>query len=137
MKAINLERAMAHVNKAIEIAKSKRVRIAVVVVDRGGHVIASARMDEVAYINTEVARRKANAAQLLSAPTHAVLEGVGDDGNILRAFDAMASDMIVLPGGVPITEVVSVVGGLGIAGAHYNMDKEIAQSTIAELVAYS
>jgi glc operon protein GlcG len=137
MKTITLEHALAHVNKAIEIAKSRRIRIAVVVVDRGGHVIASARMDEVAYINIEVARRKANAAQLLSAPTHAVLEGVGDDGHILRAFDAMASDMIVLPGGAPITEVVTVVGGLGVAGAHYSMDKEIVQATIADLVAYS
>jgi glc operon protein GlcG len=137
MKTIGLDRATAHVNKAIEIAKARRIRIAVVVVDRGGHVIAAARMDEVAYINLEVARRKANAAQLLSAPTHAVLEGVGDDANILRAFDAMANEMIVLPGGVPITEVVSVVGGLGIAGAHYDMDQQIAQTTIAELVAYS
>jgi glc operon protein GlcG len=137
MKTISLENALAHVNKAIAIAKSKRVRIAVAVVDRGGHVIASARMDEVAYINIEVARRKANAAQLMSAPTHAVLEGVGDDGNILRAFDAMSTDMIVLPGGAPITEIVTVVGGLGVAGAHYNMDKEIVQATIAELVAYS
>jgi glc operon protein GlcG len=137
MKTITLDRARAYVDAALDLARQRHVRIAVAVVDRGGHLVAAARMDDVAYLNLEVARRKANAAQILGAPLKAVMEGVGDDQGVLRAFAATADEMVVLPGGFPITEVVSVVGGLGIAGAHYAVDHDIGEAVIAKLVQFS
>ena len=63
MAELTLDLAQQCISKAIEIAKEMRLRVAVVVVDRGGHTIASARMDGVGYINLEVARLKANTAR--------------------------------------------------------------------------
>lgn len=88
-------------------------------------------MDQVGYANVEVARRKANAAVNFGVPTHDVAAMAGRDPMLPAALDAMSDHFIVLPGGIPIVEITTVVGGLGIAGGHYEQDRAIAEQVIA------
>jgi uncharacterized protein GlcG (DUF336 family) len=90
-------------------------------------------MDGVGYVNLEVARRKAVAALNFGAPTHDVLDYANNDPYLPGAFQAMSETLIVLPGGFPITQVVTVLGGLGIAGGHYSQDRQIGEQVIAAL----
>ncbi len=135
--------AQRHVERALALAETDRVRLAVVVVDRGGAVVSAARMDGVAAVNLEMARRKAHAAMLLEAPTGRVATSPGTFFSpstladpILRAqFDGMADQLLVVPGGFPVLVGYATVGGFAVAGAHYEGDHEIGARVVAELSA--
>ena len=58
---LSLEKAQKLVQRALDAAGGQSVRIAAVVLDTGGHIVAAARMDGVGPLNLDVARRKANA----------------------------------------------------------------------------
>jgi glc operon protein GlcG len=123
------------VSLAVERAGALLLRVAVVVVDRGGHDIAVARMDGVSYANLEPARRKARAAAAFAAPTHAIVEMIERDAKIAAAFAATDDHLLVLPGGFPLTEIATPVGGFGIAGGHYEQDREIGEHVIRTMAA--
>ncbi len=135
---LTLELARAYLDKAIEVAEGQRVRVAVAIVDREGLLIAGARMDGVPHLNLEVARRKANAAQLLSNTTQHLIDStaVSDDAVLRAGLAAMGDQIILLPGGFPIMPSFAVVGGLGIAGGHYSQDHHIGEKTVAALVGH-
>lgn len=130
---LTYELAARAVQLAVSLAEAQRLRVAAAVVDRGGHLVVGARMDGVGYINLEVARRKAVAAVTFGAPIHDVLDYVGNDPYLPAAFQAMSAELILLPGGFPLTRVVEVVGGLGIAGGHYSQDRMLGERVIAAL----
>ncbi len=133
---LTLAVAQAHLDKALEIAAEQRVKIAVAVVDREGLLVAGARMDGVPHLNLEVARRKANAAQLLSNSTQHLVDStaVSDDPILRAGLAAMDDQIVLLPGGFPVMVAFAVVGGLGIAGGHYSQDHVIGEKTIAAMV---
>jgi glc operon protein GlcG len=120
---------------AVEEAARLQLRVAVVVVDRGGHDVAVARMDGVSYINVEVARRKARASSSFSVPTHAMTDMLGRDALLASAIAATNDQLLVLPGGFPMTELVTPVGGFGIAGGHYEQDQLVGEHVVRTLAA--
>jgi glc operon protein GlcG len=133
--APSLDVAQQVVAIAVDRARAMLLRIAVVVVDRGGHDIAVARMDGVSYVNLEPARRKARAAAGFAAPTHAMAEMMDRDALLQAAFAATSDHLLVLPGGFPLTDIATPVGGFGIAGGHYEQDREIGEHVIRTLAA--
>lgn len=130
---LTLQLAQDYVRRSLELATAQNLRIAVAIVDKGGHVVASARMDGAGFISLEVATRKARAGMNFAAPTHAVLEGSAHDPAIARAFEAMDDHLLVIPGGFPVTAIADVVGGFGIAGAHHSQDRAIGEKVIAQI----
>jgi glc operon protein GlcG len=132
-KDLPLKLAQDYLKRSLELARVQDMRIAVAVVDRGGHVVASARMDGVGQINLDVATRKARAGMSFASPTHAMLEFTASDPLISMAFEAMDDHLLVLPGGFPVTLVADVVGGFGIAGGHYSQDRAIGEQVISQI----
>jgi glc operon protein GlcG len=133
--APSLQVAQSAIAVTIEEATRLLLRVAVVVVDRGGHDVAVARMDGVAYVNVEVARRKARAASAFATPTHVMTDMIGRDPLIASAFAATDDELLVLAGGFPLAEVVTPVGGFGIAGGHYEQDQAIGEHVVRTLAA--
>lgn len=127
MSQVDLATAQGLVRKAVEAAQSQGVPIAAVVVDRGGHVVAAARMDGVSFLMTEVAQKKATLASAMGAPTHAVAEMASGDPLLAHAFSGQAN-IVALAGGLPIAGDAGPIGGLGVAGGHYSQDQAIAQA---------
>jgi glc operon protein GlcG len=121
------------VDLAMTEASQLLLRVAVVVVDRGGHVVASGRMDNVGFVNTEVARRKATASVTFGVPTHAMAEMLERDEQLRSAMSATGDFVVTLPGGFPLTEIATTVGGFGIAGGHYEQDQLIGERVMKTL----
>jgi glc operon protein GlcG len=133
--APSLAIAQRVVELALAEASTLLLRIAVVVVDRGGHVVAAARMDNVGFLNVEVARRKATAGVSFGVPTHGLAEVLDRDDRLARAMAATGDQIITLPGGFPLTEITTTVGGFGIAGGHYEQDQQIGERVLKVLTA--
>jgi glc operon protein GlcG len=127
---VDLATAQGLVRKAVEAATEQGVPIAVVVVDHGGHVVASARMDGVSFVMTDVARKKATMASAMGAPTHAVAEMAKSDDLLAAAFTG-SDHVIALGGGLPVMGDGGPIGGLGISGGHYTQDQAIAEAAMA------
>lgn len=132
----SLASAQAVLGRVLDAARAQSLAVAVVVVDLGGRVVASARMDGVGFVNLEVAQRKATAAASFGAPTHVVAELAADP--LLASALAAVDDVLVLPGGFPLTAAgglpadgAAAVGGVGIAGGHYSQDRAVGEAALA------
>ena len=128
---VDLATAQALIGKALEAAGADAAcaGVAAVVVDRGGHVVASARMDGVSFVMSDVARRKATMAAAMGASTAALGEMAASDPVMLAALTGN-SDTVALGGGAPIMGANGPVGGLGISGGHYSADQVIADKAL-------
>jgi uncharacterized protein GlcG (DUF336 family) len=130
--SLSFATAQKIVTDAVETGGSQGVGVAVVVVDRGGRIVASARADGVGYINLDVAERKAVASANFGAPTLGVLEMVKGDAALYASVIGDGS-LSILPGGVPIMIEGQPAGAVGIAGGHYSQDHAIAETVVGRL----
>jgi uncharacterized protein GlcG (DUF336 family) len=124
--SVGLEQAQRIIQRALEAAGAQSVRIAAVVLDTGGHIVAAARMDGVGPLNLDVARRKANAVVNLGVSTAEMLQMISRDALISTVLHAEPS-IVMLPGGLPIKDGDRLSGALGIAGGFYPQDQAIGE----------
>ncbi len=101
------------------------------VTDRGGHVVASARMDNAPLGALAIATDKAYTSALWGMKTseaaEASLPGNGDWG----FATTLGGRMIVFAGGVPIMHDGNPVGAFGISGALSEEDEACALAALA------
>jgi glc operon protein GlcG len=126
---VNVAHAMDLVRRVLDEADTRSAAITVVVVDKGGHVVASARGDGVGFVATDFARRKAVTSATFAAPTSDIAESFGQDPMLASAFSG-SPDVLLLPGGFPVLVDGACVGGLGIAGSHYSQDHAVGQAVL-------
>lgn len=129
---ISLEVAQKLIAAATQVAKEKQVAVTVMVVDRGGHPVALARMDGMAYPFTEVSRRKALTACSFNTPTHLLVQYFAHQPELSQGVQA-TPEILILAGGFPIIEAGECVGGLGIAGGRGTQDQEIGARALEAL----
>lgn len=113
-------------------ADGRGLALAACVVDSGGHVVASQRMDGAALGALRLAVGKAYTAVLWGMPTGAFMESTqpgGDDWG----FNATDERIVVYAGGVPLYAGGRLVGGLGASGGA--ADEDEACVTAAALAA--
>lgn len=99
------------------------------VVDPGGNVIASARMDGAPLLSIGVAADKAWSVMAFGAPTHWWADAVAADPD-LRAL-TQGRPLLPVPGGVAITTGGALVGAIGVSGATAEQDRAIAEAGAA------
>ena len=66
---LTLKEARAAIERGVARAQELGFKVAVAVVDEGGHLVACDRMDGALWITPEIARAKANAAAAFQATT--------------------------------------------------------------------
>jgi glc operon protein GlcG len=128
--SVGLEQAQKIVQRALEAAAAQSLRIAAVVLDTGGHIVAAARMDGVGPLNLDVARRKANAVVNLGVSTAEMLQMISRDPLITTVLHSEPS-IVMLPGGLPIRSGDALIGALGIAGGFYPQDQAIGEYAVS------
>jgi uncharacterized protein GlcG (DUF336 family) len=128
--AVGLEQAQKILQRALEAAGAQSLRIAAVVLDTGGHIVAAARMDGVGPLNLDVARRKANAVVNLGVSTAEMLQMVSRDPLITTVLHSEPS-IVMLPGGLPIRDGEALIGALGVAGGFYPQDQAIGEYAVS------
>lgn len=128
----NVHAAEVLIAAAAAVSRELAHDVAIVCVDRGGHVLASRRTDNTGYPAMEAARRKAATSAVMGVPTAMVAGLVSQDPLAAAALSA-SPDMLAVPGGAPLVVDAVTVGGIGIAGAHYSEDETILQAALARV----
>ena len=122
-RQLSLEIALALLGRVRDEAMSRRLALAAAVVDDGGRVLASQRMDDAALGAMKLALGKAYTSVLWGTPTTAFLESTqpgGDDW----AWNTTDPRIVVYAGGIPLHVGGVLIGGLGASGATAAEDEE-------------
>jgi uncharacterized protein GlcG (DUF336 family) len=127
---ITIDAARTMIDAAFAKGEEKGIPFAVAIVDEGGNPVAFARQDGCVLAALTLCRKKAQAAVGFGSPTEGFWEFVKDDPALLVGV-AGDPDLLVLAGGIPLKVDSAVVGAIGVSGAHYRDDNEVAQAAAA------
>ena len=131
-KAISLELALALLSSIRDEAASRNLSLAAAVVDDGGHVVASQRMDGSALGAMKLAVGKAYTSVLWGAPTGDFMQSTqpgGDDWG----WNSTDPRIVVYAGGLPLLVDGELVGGVGASGATAEDDAECVSAAARSL----
>ena len=114
---MDLDDALARIDRARRKAAEIGVPMAIAVVDPGGHVVAVARMEGAAFVATDIAAGKAYTAAAVKIPTAMLQDGV----NSHPAFAAAVANLthgrfVAAAGGAPLFADGTLVGAIGVSG---------------------
>ena len=104
-------------------------RVAIAVVDDGGHLLYLERSHDTQFGSVETAIQKAHAAVAFKRPTKASEDAVLSG----RLIHLALPGVIPAEGGVPLEISGFIVGGLGISGERSFQDGQIAAAGVAAL----
>jgi glc operon protein GlcG len=131
---LTMEGARAILSAATARAGSLGLRLALAVVDDGGHLIVFERMDGTKPSSVEIAITKARAAALRRAATGPYM--AGENPSTFISFGlALASHAQQTPirGGIPLLVDGEAVGAIGVSGGSEEQDLDVALAGSAAL----
>ena len=128
---ITLDQAKKAMAGAEAEAKKNNWPVVITILDSGGHLVMTQRLDGAQFGSVEVAREKAYSAVAFRRPTKAFEDAVAQGGanlRILRLTGAMPLD-----GGWPIVVDGKIVGGIGVSGVTGAQDAQIGKAGVDAL----
>jgi uncharacterized protein GlcG (DUF336 family) len=118
MSRLSLTHAVECIERGIAKARELGFRVAVAVVDEGGHLVACHRMDGALWVTPEIARAKANAAAAFRTTTVDLEERFTKRTLFAENVAGLGDYRFVFgKGGVPIVADGAIVGAVGVSGA--------------------
>jgi len=128
---ITLEQAKKAMAGAEAEAKKNNWPVVITILDSGGNLVMTQRLDGTQFGSIEVAREKAYSAVAFRRPTKAFEDGLAQGGanlRLLRLTGAMPLD-----GGWPIVVDGKIVGGIGVSGVTGAQDAQIGKAGVDAL----
>ena len=118
MSVLSLEQARACIARGVKRAQELGFRVAIAVVDEGGHLVACERMDGALWVTPEIARAKANAAAGFHATTLDLEERFSKRMLFADNVATLGDFAFVFGrGGVPVVDGDRIIGAVGVSGA--------------------
>ena len=130
-REVSLEQALALLGRVRSEAAGHGLAVAAAVVDRGGHVVASARMDGAALGAMTLAVDKAYTAVLWQTPTGEFMSSTQPGGADWGFNTTTGGRVVVYAGGLPLWEDGGLVGGIGVSGGTGEQDEACASAAVA------
>ena len=129
-KSLSLEDGKKAAAGAVAEAKKNNWKMAIAIVDDGGHLIYFERIDDTQVGSIDVSIGKARTALAFKRPTKALEDAVNSGQN-----SAILSFPNVLPreGGIPLVVDGKVVGAIGVSGGKSSEDSQVAKAGIDAL----
>jgi uncharacterized protein GlcG (DUF336 family) len=127
---ITVEAAQAMIEAGFAKGREKGIPFAIAVVDEGANPVAFARQDGCALAALTRCWKKAETAAAFGQPTGGFWEFVKDDPILVNGIGGDPT-VLVMPGAIPLKVEEQVVGAVGVSGAHYSDDDEVAKAAAA------
>ncbi len=128
---ITLAQARTVLTAAQAEAARNQWRVAIAIVDSGGHLVLFERSDTTQYASAEVAVEKARTASGFRRPSKAFQDNVAAGGEGLRILGLTGA--MAIEGGVPIIHEGRIVGAVGVSGVTSAQDGQIARAGAAAI----
>ncbi|HSE93671.1 MAG TPA: heme-binding protein [Methylomirabilota bacterium] len=128
---ITLEQAKKVMAGAEAEAMKNKWNMVVTILDSGGNLVMSQRMDGTQFGSIEVAREKAYSAVAFRRPTKVWQDLLAQGGANMRLLGLTGASL--LDGGIPIVVDGKLIGGIGVSGATGEQDAQVARAGAAAL----
>lgn len=126
---------LAQAKKAMAGAEAEALKnkwqMVIVILDSGGNLVATHRLDGAQFGSVEVAREKAWSAVAFRRPTKVFQDLIEKGGANLRLLRLTGANP--LDGGLPIVVDGKLVGAIGVSGATGEQDAQVARAGIEAL----
>jgi uncharacterized protein GlcG (DUF336 family) len=122
--SIGIESAKKVAAAAVAEAQKNGWRMAIAIVDTGGHLVYFEKMQDTQTGSVELAIEKAKTSALFRRPSKLFEDGVAQGGAGLRLLRLTGA--IPIDGGVPIIQDGKVIGAIGISGGSGEQDGQTA-----------
>jgi glc operon protein GlcG len=129
---ISQDDAQALLAEALAVSSARGYRMAVAIVDIGGHPVAMTRMDGASILAAESVVQKARTAAWLGRPTSGAVDIGKEWPHVYLSFAIAAQGAITWSrGGFPIqTQAGLILGAIAAAGGTGAQDAEVALAAL-------
>jgi uncharacterized protein GlcG (DUF336 family) len=128
---ITLDQAKKAMAGAEAEAKKNNWPVEITILDSGGNLVMSQRLDGAQFGSVEVAREKAYSAVAFRRPTKVFEDAVAQGGANLRLLKLTGANP--LDGGWPIVIDGKIVGAIGVSGVTGAQDAQIGKAGVDAL----
>ena len=129
MAELNLETVQKMTAAALEHARQHDWRIAVAILDAGGHVLQVTRMDGCNFLSADIARGKAFAAAAWKLPSAELAGRWAQAATAAAGMVGISGSRIVpVQGALPIWDGSRCLGAIGASGVKSNEDEECSRA---------
>src|SRR5690625_1152988 len=116
MENINLDMAQRIISGAEKEANKIGIQMVVSVVDNGGNLVATHRMDDAWIASIDIAQNKAWTSVALKMPTSNLEEATVPNAELWGLNTTNQGKIVVFGGGFPLEIDGKVVGAIGVSG---------------------
>ncbi|TKT75815.1 heme-binding protein [Aquamicrobium sp. LC103] len=134
---MELERAQGLISAVFAAGKVRATRpLAAVVVDAGGHVVASARQDGATIARHDFALAKAWSSIALGLDTRELAQRAETNPAFFSAACTLFSGRLLpTPGGIVLRDGDIILGALGVSGNTGEADDACAEAAVRDVMA--
>ena len=130
MSKITLDIAKQIIAGAEEEAKKIGVSMVISVVDEGGNLIATHRMDDAWLASIDIAQNKAWTSVALKMPSANLAEATVPAAELYGLNTTNNGRLVVFGGGIPLVRDEKVVGAVGVSGSTVAHDVQVAEAAV-------
>jgi cob(I)alamin adenosyltransferase len=120
------------VEAGISRARALGVPVVLSVVDAGGHLLETRRMDGALLVSVTLAPSKAYTAAVVRMATQE-LARLAQPEAPLYGIDTSLPNLTLVGGGLPLRWAAAVIGAVGVSGGSVEQDVEVAQAMVGAL----
>ncbi len=130
MSKVNLEVAKNIIAGAEKEASNIGVQMVISVLDEGGNLIATHRMDDAWLASIDIAQNKAWTSVALKMPTSNLEEATVPNAELYGLNTTNQGRIVVFGGGFPLESNGKVVGAVGVSGSSVENDVKVAEAGV-------
>lgn len=127
---LNLELAKEMIKAAEKKAEELDIQMVISVLDDGGNLIATHRMDDAWLASVDIAQNKAWSSVALKMPTSDLEEATVPNAELWGLNTTNNGRIVVFGGGFPLEKDGKVVGAIGASGSSVSNDEQVAKAGV-------
>lgn len=127
---VNLEVAKELIEAGEKKAEELDIKMVITVVDEGGNLVATHRMDDAWLASIDIAHGKAWTSVALKMPTVNLEEATVPNAELYGLNTTNNGRLVVFGGGIPLEKDGKVVGAVGASGSSVENDMQVAQAAV-------
>ncbi|MBD1382268.1 GlcG/HbpS family heme-binding protein [Metabacillus arenae] len=130
MGKMTLDLAKKLIDGAEQESKKLGVSMVITVVDEGGNLIASHRMDDAWLASIDIAQNKAWTAVALKMPTSDLADASVPKAELYGINTTNNGRIVLFGGGIPLMKEGKVIGAVGVSGSKVADDVQVAEAAV-------
>ncbi|HLR62529.1 MAG TPA: heme-binding protein [Lentibacillus sp.] len=130
MEKLSLDTAKKLLDSAEQEAGNIGVQMVISILDDGGNLVATHRMDDAWLASIDIAHNKAWTSVALKMPTSNLEEATIPQAELWGLNTTNQGKIVVFGGGIPLEKDGKVVGAVGVSGGAVPQDVQVAEAAV-------